>query len=524
MIAVFLTILAVAASAATVPYPEARTSSRFELFGIVQMLAGAETRYSGFHRHDIPYTRAAETWFKPYARHPVVEVYERLAAKGLDTVFFHDFIFNLDEPPGLEPREPFEPEAFSEAGGPAAMEEFRVLLSDFARTSRFEAFSVETAPLLKAMTEEVSEQARTLDAKSRLERYTGMPVRQNYTIIVSPFAEPVLGSTWARDDNETRRITSLYGPESTSAGFGFRMHTRLGGIWSEILIDQLGPAARPYRARLNRSKALYAPLSGVCAVDWYECVQRQISFAVAARLLDHSGEHEAAQEWPVKYARIGLPHIGAFVERLRDFESDRVRYPTLIDFYPRLIEEVEALARGPVAPIPFQGGIRAVLQDPAGHVVILPGAEAPGVAQALRSRAQDRWKGATLMTDAQAMTTDLKGRALIVIGTLSGNRWLGKRFHELQLPLRLEGAALSFDARPGETNQQAFSGNVGLISTALNPVDPSRGMLLYTAANSELLATALGAYDGPADFVVLEGTASVKQGRYEKTRRPWRLK
>lgn len=523
MIPALLALAASLASAAPAAYPEAKTDPRFELFGVVQLLAGSEKRYSGFHRHDIPYTRSAESWFKPFVRHPVVEAYERLAGKGLDPVFFNAFVFSLGDPPALEPREPFESGNLAEAGGAEAMEEFRFLLADFARVSRFAAFYAETAPLRRAMVEEAELQALALDAKTRLERYTGMPVRQGYTLILSPFAEPSLGSTWARDEPGGRRLSSLYGPEEEGGKVGFRLPTRLGGLWTEMLLDQLGPAARPHRVRINRSKALYAPLGGACAADWYGCVQRHIAFAVGVRLLDLSGERDAAAEWPVKYARIGMPYIGPLAERLREFEADRTRYPTLLDFYPRLISEIETLAGRDAAAIPFQGGIRAILSDRGARTVILPGAEPPDVLRALRRLAQDRWKDAVLLSDEEALAADLAGRTLIVLGTPSGNRWLARRMGDLQLPLRLEGSRLSFDARPGETRRLAFDGKLGLISAAVNPSDQSKGLLLYTATEPGLLPSLVGAYEGPVDFVVLGAGAAVKLGRYEKTRRPWRL-
>lgn len=524
MIAALLALAASAAVAAPAAYPESRTDPRFELFGVVQLLADADRRYSGFHRHDSPYTRAAQTWFSPFKRHPAVEAYENLAAKGLDHIFFNGFIFSLGEPPALEPREPFEPGDLAQAGGAETLEEFRYLLSDFARVSRFDAFYRETGPSRDAMVEEVSRQARALDVAGRLEAYTGLKADRRYTLILSPFAEPSLGSTWARDEPGGRRLTSLYGPEDFKGEVSFRLATRLGGLWTEILMDRLGPAARPHRVRINRSKKLYAPLGGACAADWYACFQRHVAFAAGARMLALSGEEEAAAEWPVKYARIGLPHLSPLVESLRDYEADRKRYPTLLDFYPRLLEEVDAVSRAAPAPIPFLGGVGAALRAPGALTVILPGAEGPGVEAALGRLAKARWKDATLLGDAEALSADLTGRTLIVIGTASGNRWLARHLSSLQLPMRFVGARLAVDARPGDSDGSAFEGKIGLITAAVNPADQSKGLVLYTAAEPGPLSSLVGAYDGPADFVVLDAGAPVKLGRYEKSRRPWRLK
>ncbi|MDP3540993.1 MAG: DUF4932 domain-containing protein [Elusimicrobiota bacterium] len=524
MIAALLALAASAAVAAPPAYPEARTDPRFELFGVVQLLADADRRYSGFHRHDIPYTRAAQAWFSPFKRHPAVESYENLAAKGLDHIFFNGLIFSLGDPPALEPREPFEPGNLAQAGGAEALEEFRILLADLARVSRFADFYRETGPYRGAMVEEVSRQAAALDVKGRLEDYAGMKTDRSYTLILSPFAEPSLGSTWARDEPGGRRLTSLYGPEDLHGAVAFRLPTRLGGLWTEILTDMLGPAARPHRVRINRSKKLHLPLGAACAADWYDCFQRHVAFAAGARMLALSGEEEAAAEWPVKYARIGLPHLSPLVERLRDYETDRGRYPTLLDFYPRLLEALEAVSGAVPAPIPFQGGVAAVLSSPGGLTVILPGAEGAGVEATLRRRVKARWKNAALLSDEEALAADLTGRTLIVIGTAKGNRWLARSLGELQLPMRFVGAKLALDARPGDSDGSVFEGKVGLITAAVNPADQSKGLALYTAAEPGLLASLVGAYDGPADFVVLEAGAPVKLGRYEKSRRPWRLK
>ena len=95
---VLLVLTAAAQAPAPQTYPEIRADPRYELFAMVQLLAGADTRFSGFHRHDIPYDRAAEAHFKPFARHPVVQRYAELTAKGFTYVQAYQYLLALGDP------------------------------------------------------------------------------------------------------------------------------------------------------------------------------------------------------------------------------------------------------------------------------------------------------------------------------------------------------------------------------------------------------------------------------------------
>jgi hypothetical protein len=165
---------------------------------------------------------------------------------------------------------------------------------------------------------------------------------------------------------------------------------------------------------------------------------------VGVRLLELSGEREAAAEWPVKYARIGLPYIGPLAERLREFEADRTRYPALLDFYPRLIEEIETLARAGAAAIPFQAS--AWFFRSGARIRSWLRAEPPGAGAAW----QGRWK------DAVGRGSPL-GRARSCWHP-AGNWWLERRLASFASAAARPGSLRrgpgnlrpSTEARPGQ--------------------------------------------------------------------------
>ncbi|MDP3544165.1 MAG: DUF4932 domain-containing protein [Elusimicrobiota bacterium] len=508
-------------------YPEMRADPRFELLGMVQLLAGADTRYSAFQRHDIPYQRAAQAHFAPHKGHEAVRRYSALTDKGFDYLMAYQFVFALSDPPELALREQLPAPLVERMGGAAAAEEFRLLLADFSKASGFPGFYARMEPRLSVLLEDVRAQARRIDTKGVLERYLGAPIGIRYEFILSTFAEPVLVTTFQRTDPDgVPRLTSLYGPEDQEGKFGFLFESRIGPIWWELTLARLTTQAERHRARLERSAALYAPLGGSCAPSWYDCAQRHIAFAVGARLLERRGAVEMAREWPVKYARIGLPYLAPLIEKLKTYEADRARYPTLDSFYPALLETFEELAEGERKALAYYGRIDEVLASPGKFLIIAPDGDGPagGWKAGVERFRQKRWPEAEVLSGEQALEADLAGRNLVVIGTRETNPWLARRYADLNLPVRVESGKISLTRVFGELRTYDFRGRVGLITTALNPSDPSRPVLVYTAADPGALAGTLDAYDGAADYVILEEGRLLKVGLYEKSRVPWRVK
>ncbi|MCR4296812.1 MAG: DUF4932 domain-containing protein, partial [Elusimicrobia bacterium] len=107
---------------AAASFPEMRTDPRFELLGMVQLLAGADRRYAGFQRHDIPYQREAQAHFSRYAKHPAVSRFARLSDEGFDYLLAYEFMFALGDPPELAPREQLPAPLVERMGGEARAE------------------------------------------------------------------------------------------------------------------------------------------------------------------------------------------------------------------------------------------------------------------------------------------------------------------------------------------------------------------------------------------------------------------
>lgn len=516
--------LAAAPSGPAAAFLEVRTDPRLELLAMVQLLAGAERRFGGFYRHDIPYDHEAQERFTPYAAHPAVERYAELSRQGVSYLTFYELMFRLGPPPALEWTSPMPQSLAAQLGGGERVEELRLMLSDFARTSSFAAFYGETEDLRRPMVEQVRAQAADLDVVAQLEAYLGLPVKARYSLVISPFAEPVLADAMrTADPDGTPRLTSVYGPEIYRGRFGWRLNTRLGGLWTELARVALEGASAPYAARIASLDRLFAPISGACESTWRACVERHAAFAVGARLLELRGGatgREMARRWPEKYRNFGMPYLGAMIDRLKEYESRSPR-GTLPEFYPRLLDALDEAAAKTPAP-PFHGGVAAVLAAAGPAALLLPAHPSPE-ASAAAERLRTRWPGAMEVFGDRADAAGLKGRTVVVVGAAGENEWLQRNYARLGLPVRLERGRVVFAERSGDRRPVEFAGKLSLTTTAQNPFDPSRGFLIYTAAEPEGLPAALS-YEGPGDYAAFDGAELLRSGIYEKSWLPWRLK
>jgi len=524
MSAALLLACALASAAAGETFPAPRADPRVELLGAVRLLAGDERGATGFYRRDLPYERELARRLQPFAGHPAVARWLELERAGLGYVPAYQWVLTLGDPPGLEARGALQNDVAKAAGGAEGLEEFRLMLADFSRAADFPRVYAETAPLREPMVDDVRAQAASGGFGAALERYWGGPVAVRYTLIVSEFVEPAIAVTaLARDADGTPRLTSVTGAEEFEGRVRPRLIARRGTLWAEALNEALKPAFAARADALKASAPLLGATSGRCAGTWEDCARKEAAFAAATRMLALAGDKASADEWPIKYARVGMPHIAALVEALKSYAPARGG-GTLADFVPRLLSVYDALASSAPAPAPFSLGIAAALADPAPCVLVAPRAPSPELATALARFRRERRLCDAEATPEEALARGLAGRGVVAVGALSENAWLAKRWAQLQLPAHVEAGGLRMNPRPGETRGAVYAGRIGFVSVARNPDDVARPVLLFTGEDPALIPPLLAGFPETADYEIRDGSASVKAGIYEKSRLPWRAK
>jgi hypothetical protein len=522
-------LLLAASLAAAAPAPETfpapRADKRVELLGMVRLLAHDERAGAAFYGRDLPYEAELARRLEPLSSHPVVERWGELERTGLNYVAAYQWVLTLGEPPGLQSRGDWTGNITRAAGGAEGLEEFRLMLADFARAADFDRLYAETAPLRDPMIDDARAQAATGGIREEMERYWGGPVRLRYSLIVSPFLESALAVTeLTQDADGTPRLTSVTGAEDLDGRVAPRLSRRRGTLWAESINEALKPVSAVHAARLKASAGLLAATGVRCAANWEECSRREISFAVAGRLLESAGDKTSSDELPIKYGRVGMPHLGPLIAALKVYEKDRKRWKTLPAYYPKLLDVFDGLAVAGPSTAPFAGGIAAALADPAPCVLIAPSSPSPAVAAALARFRRERRLCEEELTGEQALQAALAGKALIAVGGPQNNAWLKARWDALQLPAHLEGGGVRMNPRPDELTGTVYEGRIGFVSSARSPEDSARPVLIVASADPTLLPALLKDFSEASDYEIRDGGTLVKTGMYEKSRLPWRTK
>jgi hypothetical protein len=477
---------------------QVRTDSAVELISIIQLLAGAEKRFAYFFAHATDYRRLAKKSFSAQRKHKAVRLFAKHAERGLTYIDATELALSLGASPALECRRELMYHVVERFGGPDGVEEFLTALRAFARAANFDAFWQESAPFRKQMVATLERQAKRLPLRQDLEAYSGLPSPTSLTIVASPFASRVDAATLVRPDG----ITVVLGPLRITDGKPrFNLRLRLGDFWRRLAFEQLRGVTEPHRSAIAKSAALFAPIAGTCE-SWYECVRMHVSFAVAQRLL-LSVNPDLAIEYPIKYAKIGIPYIAPLSTALAKYEQQRKKYPTLVEFYPEL---VKALAQHAVPRLSFFGSIGDIFT--AQDVTLIAPTKRRAWAKKIRD---EHWPRADLISDHEAVKEDLAERTLVVLGNAKDNVWLAA--HSPRLPLKFVGRGLELSRRRHPFFK--VGGSVGLVSVALNPLNKRRGMLWIAGS---ALGRALGDFPPSADFIVTVGSKRVKTGVYDKTR------
>lgn len=170
-----------------------------------------------------------------------------------------------------------------------------------------------------------------------------------YTIILAPlFHEGGFGG-WIQRPDGRFDVYAILGPTDTFEGIPiFWPSAWLKYIvWHEFGHSFVNPITERFRQEIAKYSSLYDPIAEVMKKqaygDWESCVNEHIIRAIEIRRIYREMGKAAADIMLQEEKSQGFIYIEALSERLKDYETQRDRYPTFLDFYPELIKVFEEL-------------------------------------------------------------------------------------------------------------------------------------------------------------------------------------
>lgn len=502
---------------------------RIELLAAVQVLGDYGKKTGLVTRFDLAYKREVKEYFAPFKDHAAVRKMEHLAQGGFSYDAPPAMMLYLGKPPKLKQETGFPRYLVERARGQHNLEEFRDYLRDFSEQSRFMDFFASHRAFYEQLTREAAGLVQGRDYIQTLENYFG--VRQHsYTIILAPLFHPGGFAHLRERKGGQRDVFNICGPQAAlgdrpvfgdEEGFKFL-------AWHEFGHSFVNPVTAEYRTQVAAYDTLYQPLAGrmqaLAYGSWETCLNEHLVRAVTGRLLLAERGRPAVEQMLEMERNRGFLYIEPLFNQLEHYENQRVKYPEYRDFFPELVTVLEEVASGAIRIDPpsadFNGSINSVSMDAKNLVVIVSTGEkdrAAGekLADYVRTVHQRFWAQAPLLTDQEALKQDLKDKSIICYGTLTGHRWLARYLTEP--PVRIEKGRITAD--------RVYRGtNLRFITAWPNPLNPEKGLLVYTAQRCRDITAVNSVFHGPTDWVVARGTKVLGEGFYEKGQGKWEFK
>ncbi len=334
---------------------EVRLDPGIELLGVLDLLDAG--RRPAFVLPDHPYGRSVAKAFTAFWKHPAVKLNATIAKADREGSRRKDALMRRGAPPKLAFDETMSANR-GEDERSGALEPWLAALRGFTRDSGFMKGFAERARLLDPELSELRARVAKADYIGRLDRYTGEPYEGRYTMIASPLCQDggVLNRVWSRDDG-SGVILSILKLDSDAAGRPTFVDPELDACaWHELAHGVLDLTANLYDYEQRGAPLDLGPELERNCRNWLHGLREHLVRAVMLRLIALNGGEKAAKAQYDRESFSGRPYLKAFTGLLQDYEKSRGKYPTMSDFYPRLVEAFPKPLSTP-APAPGAGSL-----------------------------------------------------------------------------------------------------------------------------------------------------------------------
>jgi hypothetical protein len=308
------------------PFPNVVVDPRIELFAVLLCLSDNPF----IPPYNTPYKFDVLKYFYPFAEHPVVqwcrEVWEET---GFPILFSLPSAMLLLNPTDLSS------DVHSTYYSPVVDE-----MCDFARETKFMDFFEAHKTIYHQMVLDVCAMLRGTDLIGTLENYFGMK-QHSYNIMLSPLFAGGLNALTLPPGGSY----SYYDSWDIYAICGFQDITRVA--WHEFSHSFVAPILGVYGWQIAQYASLFDPIADKMEPwypNWDMCVNEHIVRAITIRLSYREKGKLAGDLLLQDTKNEGFIYVKALCEQLEEYENQREKYPTFVDFFPELLKVFEELS------------------------------------------------------------------------------------------------------------------------------------------------------------------------------------
>ncbi|KAA2243788.1 DUF4932 domain-containing protein [Chitinophaga agrisoli] len=499
---------------------------RIELYNVMNMLAGIPT----ITANATAYKQEIFGRFSAYEQHPGLQFFIRCRMKGwgVDNPLF--FMLQLDKTLQLQPG--IDPGVAKGAGGIDTIKQLAIAVKQFCEDSYFAEFFNAHAPFYRMILQNTQYHFRDFNERTRLEQYYGQQ-HAGYNIILNLLeGEGNFGpSVQTPEGRQLYAVISTNGSQGDLPSFtpSFSTYDLIYHEFSHSFINYLVHAAD-----VAPTEHLWEPIKQSMAQqaydNWLTVVQEHLVRAATIRLATQRFGEAIAQSYYHKM-EIGrrFIYIDALCNRLQQYEQQRQRYPHFSNFFPHILPCLDSITQQDIARL--QALVQQYRQPDVAHipipaqvhydssmVFIISSHENDETAMAGLKAYVEQYRNMVnsrinIITDNEALKTDLSHCDIMVFGTPHGNTFL--RQHMAGMPLQI-------------TDSTVLAGNLlhgrhfQVVTTWVNPANPAHTMLIHTAQQAaDIRNYFYSAQKEAHNYWIAENLVTIKSGDYRRMMQIW---
>lgn len=489
---------------------------RMELLSTVQVLS----KYRYIERGS-DYGKEVRTYFADISNQNAVLLTDELLNKqGFSYDAPVSFMLHLSQVPELKQQIKNSDYLIRRAGGKKNLEKYRVALKEFADKSNFKTFWNNNKEFYQGIVDLTVNELEGQDLIKVIENYFN-ETQNSYNIILSPLFSGGYGPRMPAA-NGKYDIYSCMETTNNKNGIPYlNLEYLRFYIWHEFGHSFVNPLTERHIKEISASQKLFEPIAqsmrNMAYGSWETCVNEHVIRAVNIRIYEQNINKTDADKLLNQELGQKFIYIEPIIEKLKEFEQQRdSKNITFADFYPQfgtLFDSLLKVEYWKTVKINFNGPINSVSNDK--RAWIFPtndeDSKALKIAQNQVSAMYNRFKHKDdlLLADTTALKTDISDYGIMAYGTLESNLFLAK--YKSSFPFKIENNTLYAD------DEYDYS-KLRFITCLPNPLNPEKGMTIYTAFSNENIQGINGVFHGEEDYIMfLDPNTILNQGFYDKT-------
>jgi hypothetical protein len=303
--------------------------------------------------------RAIPTWLSSYARemqqasfpyrsHPAVQRLNALHKRGVVIRDLMAWVLCYGPPPALEPRIKASAEFVEKAGGQAAADNLAASLRRFAQDIRFSEFFAGHRAFYDSLIADYRANRPGPEAADRLARFYGVKV-DTFTILLAPLFGRFDHVQGNEEPDGGWRLYALDQPQALQDGkLVFDTERTRDFVFVQFGRGLAALAAQSVPAERRRRHADWFAYVGkklrrLGVTGWDDAIVYSIARACAVRLWLAQDDKGTAARLMRASIEAGFAWLPFLVERVKEYEAARDKYPAFKDFAGRMFDALDEL-------------------------------------------------------------------------------------------------------------------------------------------------------------------------------------